>query len=117
MPARSPALDECIEMFGSPDALTYEEGCHWLKGRLHDRVDELLELMLGEADPGMRSRLVELVGESAKPKVIPFLESELKSPHGGVRSFAYSSALYFGSPEAARIAQRFGEENPGDDFL
>lgn len=117
MPVKSPAFDECIEMLRSPDSLTYDEGYHWLKGYLDDHIDELLVLMLGEADPGMRSRLVELAGESRNPKVIPFLQSELQSPYTEVRSFAYSSLLYFETPEAARIARRFSDENPDEDFL
>ena len=117
MPANSPGFDECIEMLKSPDSSTYEEAYHWLKGYLDDRVDDLVESMLEEADPDMRSRLVELVGDSGNPKVIPYLESELQSPYAVVRSFAYSSLLYFGNPEAARIAQVFSEDNPDEDFL
>lgn len=117
MTRRFPGFDACIEMLRSPDSLTYEEGYHWLKGRLDDHLDELVESMLGETDPGMRSRLVELAGESGNPKLIPLLESELRSPYAEVRSFAYSSLLYFGNPEATKIAQVFSEQNPDEDFL
>jgi HEAT repeat protein len=73
--------------------------------------------MIRESDPIVRSRLVELVGNSKNPKVIPFLVDELKNPNSEVRSWAYSSLLYFENPEAMRIAEKFKEANPNEDFL
>lgn len=104
-------------MLRSPDSATYEEGYHWLQGRLEDHLNDLVELMLEENDPNVRSRFVELVGNSKNPKVIPLLETELKSSYSEVRSWAYSSLLYFENPEAARIAEIFRKENPDEEFL
>ena len=115
--AESPAFDECIDMLGSTDSLTYEEGYHWLLGYLNDHLDELIEQMLEESDPDRRSRFVELLGHSGNPKVIPILESELKSSHAEVRSWAYSSLLHLEQSGAARIAEKFRKENPDEEFL
>ena len=117
MQTKSPEFDECIEMLRSSDSLTYEDGYHWLQGYLDEYVDELVQLMLRETNPNLKSKFVELVGNSKNPQVIPFLEAELKSPYSEVRSWAYSSLLYFENPEAMRIAENFRGENPNEDFL
>jgi hypothetical protein len=108
----SQEFDECIEMLRSSDSLTYEDGYHWLQGYLDKYIDELVQLMFRETDPSMRSKFVELVGNSKNPKVIPFLEAELKSHHSEV-----SSLLYFENLEAMKIAECFRKENPNEDFL
>jgi hypothetical protein len=113
----SPGFDECIEMIRSSDPLTYEDGYHWLQGYLIDYIDELIQLMLRETDPNMRSKFVELVGNSKNPRVIPVLEAELKSPHSEVRSWAYSSLSYFENSAATRFAENFRREHPNEDFL
>jgi len=113
----SPEFDECIEMLRSSESLTYEEGYHWLRGYLGDHLDELVQLMAKETDPNIRSKFVELIGDSKNPQVIPFLEAELKNPHSEVRSWAYSSLRYFDNPEAIRIAENFRKEYPNEDFL
>ena len=112
-----PEFNECIEMLRSSDSMTYEDGYHWLQGYLNTYIDELIQLMLHEENPDMKSKFVELVGGSKNSKVIPFLEAELKSPHGEVRSWAYSSLSYFENPEAEKIAEKFKNENPNEDFL
>jgi hypothetical protein len=112
-----PEFNECVEMLRSADSIIYEEGYHWLKGYLCDHIDELMQLMLDEADPEMRSKFVELVGNSKDPKVIRLLEAELQNPHSQVRSWAYSSLRYFENPEAERLAEEFRKEHPNEDFL
>ena len=113
----TPEFEECIDMLSNSDPLIYEDGYHWLQAYLDDYVDEIVQLMLGETDPNLRSRFVELVGNSKNPQVLPVLEAELTSPHSEVRSWAYSSLLYFENPEAIRIAENFREENPNEEFL
>lgn len=113
----SPGFDKCVEMIRSSDPSTYEDGYQWLQGCLNDYIDELAQLMLRETDPNMRSKFVELVGNSKNPRVIPLLEAELKSPHSEVRGWAYSSLCYFENSEAKRIAENFRIEHPNEDFL
>ena len=115
--AESPTVDECIRMLRSTDSLTYEEGYHWLPGYLNDHLEELIEHMQEDPDPEKRSRFVELLGNSGNPKVIPVLESELKSSHAEIRSWTCSSLLYFEHPDAERIAAKFRKENPDEEFL
>ena len=59
-----PEFHDCVEMLRSRDAMTYEDGYHWLQGYLLDHIDDLLELMATATDPTDRSRFVELVGDS-----------------------------------------------------
>jgi hypothetical protein len=113
----TPEFGKCIDMLRSSDPMTYEDGYHWLQGYLDDYIDEIVQLMLGEIDPNLRSKFVELVGNSKNPQVIPFLEAELKSHYSEVRSWAYSSLLYFENTEAIRITENFREENPNEDFM
>ena len=112
-----PEFNECIEMLRSANPMTYEDGYHWLQGYLDKYIDELIQLMLNEEKSEMRGKFVELVGNSKNPKVIPFLEAELRNPHREVRSWAYSSLRYFENPQAEKLAEKFKEENPNEEFL
>jgi HEAT repeat protein len=113
----SPPFEQCIEMLRSKDSLTYEDGYQWLQGYLESRLSDIIALMKKETDADVRSKLVELIGNSKSPKVIPYLEQELKSEFMEVRSWAYSSLLYFDDPNAQRIAEAFKIESPKEDFL
>ena len=104
-------------MLRSADHMTYEDGYHWLQGYLDKYFDELIQLMLNEENPDMRGKFVELVGDSKNPKALPFLEAELKNPHREVRSWAYNSLCYFENSEAEKLAAKFKEENPNEEFL
>lgn len=97
--------------------MTYEKGYHWLQGNLKDFFDELLKLMLDEEDLKMRSKFVELVGDSQHPDAIPYLEKELLHYHYEVRSWAYNSLVYFEDPKAFSIAEAFKENHPEEEFL
>jgi HEAT repeat protein len=110
-------FEECIRMLRSDDSLTYEEGYFGLQGHLNDYVDDLVQLMLDEADPMMRGRFVELLGNSQNERVIPHLEGELRHEDSEVRSWAYSSLLYFENEQARSIAERFKREHPDEEFL
>lgn len=110
-------FNECIEMLRSNDPIIYEDGYHWLQGNLHKHIEELIQLMLNEKNPDMKSKFVELLGNSKNPIVIPYLEVELKNPHVDVRSWAYSSLRYFENPEAEKLADIFKDKNPDETFL
>ncbi len=112
-----PEFNECIEMLRSTDPMTYEDGYHWLQGYLDKYIDELIQLVLNEENPDMRAKFVELVGNSKIPKVIPLLEAELKNTHREVRSWAYNSLCYFENSQAEKLAEKFKEENPDEEFL
>jgi HEAT repeat protein len=97
--------------------MTYEEGYAWLQNYLDDHLDEIVDLMENEADPEMRSRLVEIVGDSKNPRIIPKLQEELKNPNRKVRMWAYNSLAYLGDSTASAIAAEFEKDNPDEDFL
>jgi HEAT repeats len=104
-------------MLRSRDAMTYEDGYQWLQGYLHDHLDEILRLMETEPDPINRSRLVELVGDSKNPRIIPNLQEELKHPNREVRMWAFNSLTHFEDSTATAIAAEFQRDNPDEDFL
>ncbi len=110
-------FNECIKMLRSNDQMIYEDGYHWLQGDLDKYIEELIQLMLNEENPDMKSKFVELLGNSQNPIVIPYLEAELKNPHEDVRSWAYSSLRYFENSEAENLADKFKEKNPDETFL
>lgn len=103
-------------MLRSKDPMTYEDGYHWLQGHLIDHFDALLDLMQSESEPRMRSKFVELIGDSQLPKAIPFLENELQHTDREVRVWAYNSLMYFENTKAVAIAEEFKKQNPHEDF-
>lgn len=104
-------------MLRSRDAMTYEDGYHWLQGYLESHTDDILRLLAEEHDPIDRSRFVELVGDSKLPRVIPILQEELRHPHREVRMWAFNSLTHFENSDAEAIAADFQEKNPDEDFL
>ncbi|WP_339735973.1 HEAT repeat domain-containing protein [uncultured Gimesia sp.] len=106
-----------VQQLRSGDSLTYEEGYHSIKGRVGEVITELLALAQAETEEQMRSRLVELIGESIEPEAIEFLKHELDSPFYEVRSWAYSSLCYSESQTANEIAANFKDKNPDEAFL
>ena len=112
-----PEFNKCIVMLRSDDSMTYEEVYHWLQGHIKEHLDELIRLMLAEDDPKMRSKFVELVGDSQDITVIPYIEKELQHHNREVRAWAYNSLMYFEEISAIAIAKKFKENNPEEDFL
>lgn len=97
--------------------MTYEDGYGWLQGYLDSHFEHLVTLMQKESDFDMRARFVELLGDSKRKEAIPILEQELESPSREVRSWAYSSLLYFEDSVAVDIAESFKNGNSKEDFL
>ena len=112
-----PEFNKCIVMLRSDDSMTYEEVYHWLQGHIKEHLDELIRLMLAEDDPKMRSKFVELVGDSQDITVIPYIEKELQHYNREVRAWAYNSLMNFEEISAIAIAKKFKENNPEEDFL
>ncbi|WP_221031930.1 HEAT repeat domain-containing protein [Actomonas aquatica] len=113
----TPTFEECVGMLRSKDPMTYEDGYQWLQGFLSTHFKDIVVLMQKEQDEDIRSKFVELVGDSKRSEAIPILEAELKSDLMAVRSWAYSSLLYFEDPVAEKIAEEFRAQNPNEDFL
>ena len=109
-------FDEAIDMLRSADSMTYEDAYHWFLGNVDDHLEKLVSLMKAEADPGMRGKFIELLGDSSSKKVIPILEAELKSSNRDVRFWAHSQLEYSEHPEANEIAKKYREEHPDEDW-
>lgn len=110
-------FEKFVQQLRSDDSLTYEEGYHSIKGRVDEVLAQLISLAQAELEEQMRSRLVELIGESIEPEAIAFLKEELASPFYEVRSWAYSSLRYSESSLANAIAADFKDKNPDETFL
>lgn len=109
-------FQEAIEMFRSKDSMTYEEGYHWLLGDVDNHFEKLVSLMQSESEPGMRGKLIELLGESTNKNVVPILAAELTSPIRDVRFWAHSQLENSGFTEANEIAKKYKEQNPNEDW-
>lgn len=110
-------FEKFVQQLRSDDSLTYEEGYHSIKGHVGEVLAQLISLAQAETEEQMRSRLVELIGESVEPEAIAFLSDELASPFYEVRLWAYSSLCYSESHIANEIAADFKDKNPDEEFL
>jgi hypothetical protein len=110
-------FNEIVTLLRSDDPMNYEDGYHSLTGRVDEVLEQLIELEQNEKDEEMRSKFLELIGESVNPKAIELLETELKSPLYEVRMWAYSSLCYSESKEANLLAEQFKRENSNEEFL
>lgn len=110
-------FEKYIQQLRSEDSLTYEEGYHSIKGHVDEVLSDLLALARAEPEEEMRSRLVELIGESVEPEAIAFLKEELASPFYEVRLWAYNSLCHSESPEANVLAADYKDKNPDEEFL
>ena len=106
-----------IEWLRSDDSPIYEDGFNSITGHVDDVLPELIELALNETDAIMRSKFVELIGESTVPIAIEFLIQELASEHIEIRSWAYSSLANSEDKSANAIAEKFAAEHPDEEYL
>ena len=110
-------FEEFIEKLRSDDSETYEEGYHSITTRVDEALDWLIDLEEKETSGQMKSRLVELIGESTQPQAVNLLKKRLKFPLKEVRMFAYSSLCYAESSECNKLAKEFRRNNPNEEFL
>jgi hypothetical protein len=104
-----------IECLRSPDSLLYDEGYHTLQGEfLRKYLDAVIELWKKETDPVLRGRLIELLGDSGEPRVVPLLESELASKEDEVRFWALHALDGVGTPDAQAMAESHRTRHPED---
>jgi HEAT repeat protein len=106
-----------VECLRSPDSLLYDEGYNLLQGNfLRRHLDALIELMAKEADPVIRGRFIELLGDSGEPRVIPLLESELGSGDDEIRRWALHALDCVATPVAKALALSYRTLHPEDDW-
>ena len=110
-------FNQCIDMIRSQDSMTYEEGYHWLQGYIKVYLNDLLSLLKVESDPIIRSKLVELIGDSEDPAIIPILTEELNSEYYEVRLWAYNSLSSFEDSLVVNILSEFRIKKPNEEFL
>lgn len=97
--------------------MTYEDGYQWIQNYLSSHFDQIVDLMLEEENPDIRSKLVELIGDADKREGIEYLKRELESSHLKVREWAHASLKHSELKEANRIAEEFEQANPNEAFL
>jgi len=102
----------------SRDALTFEDGFHWLLGhdegrsRLHGRALELIPLLRAQPDGYTRGEMIELLGYTASREAIPVLVEELQHSDPRVREWAVLSLEELPFPEARELADRYKRDHP-----
>ena len=97
----------------SRDALTFEDGFHWLISRdLRPHVGDFVALLSIHTDTYTRGKLIELLGHTASLEAIPVLVQELAHPNSRIREWAVLSLeeLPFGEPR--QLADRYKREHP-----
>ncbi|MGC4071721.1 MAG: HEAT repeat domain-containing protein [Nibricoccus sp.] len=99
----------------STDSLTYEESYHTLQGDfLSKHLDEVIDVLKKEADPEIRGRLVELVGDSKEERVVPILKAELDHATVEIRRWALHALGCVDSPSAREISRLHIQQHPED---
>ena len=110
-------FNQLIEKLRSDNPETYENSYGELQNYTATHFNELIELMKVETDPSMRSKFIELIGDSNKKESIQVLAEELKSKHRIVRSWAWNYLNnHLEYEQAKKVAQVYKQENPNEDF-
>ncbi|HWH72532.1 MAG TPA: HEAT repeat domain-containing protein, partial [Candidatus Sulfotelmatobacter sp.] len=108
-------LHHAIDCLRSSDSLLYDEGYHMLQGeflKLH--LDTVIALCKKESNPVIRGRLIELLGDSGEPRVIPIIAEELVSKEDEVRRWALRALDCLATPDAQAIAALHRSSHPED---
>ena len=111
-----PGFKKCIEMLKSPDAWTYEDGYHWLEPRANEFLDQLIEMMTAANNSDFRAKLIELIGDSKNPRIIPYLQAELSHSDIEVRRWAFNGLKNLRDAQADIYVQDYRVKHPEDEF-
>ncbi len=104
-------------MLRSDDALTYEEGYHWLQGdNLRHHITAIVDLPHEQQDPEMRAKFVELLGDADLVEYIPVLVAELPHENREVHLWAYNQPSLSAHAKANAQAQAYRRSHPDEDF-
>ena len=109
MSETSPSFQECIEWLRSEDALTFEDGYHALLPQVRQYRDALVRLLQAEPQPSMRTRFVELLGETEDPSLVDVLRAELEAEEPEVVPWVLTALERIGHQ---RIADEYRRTHP-----
>jgi|GEM_PF-2634883 len=103
-------FDECLRKLRSRHPDIYEDGFGMItdfyggENRVPQYTDRIIELIRQEKDAVFKGRLIELLGYSHDPKVIPVLLAESDDPQ--YQSVVINALTELGGPEAAALADK-----------
>lgn len=83
-----PGFERCLEMMRSKDAMTQEDGFCFLAPHASEYLEELIAALRAEKDRGLRSWLLELIGEAKSVRTFPILVEYLYSSDNALRRWA-----------------------------
>jgi hypothetical protein len=106
----SPDFQQCIEWLRSNDSLTFEAGYHALLPRAREFRDELVRLLQVEAEPRMRARFLELLGDTEDASLVEVFRGELVAGEPEVVRWALTGLERIGHPEIAGEYRRLHPE-------
>ena len=97
--------------------MTYEDGYHLLQDHnLIQYAPQIVKLLQSEADPDMRAKFVELVGDADLAENIPHLMHELSHADRTVRFWAYNQLSQSQHDSARARAEEYRQSHPAEDF-
>jgi hypothetical protein len=83
-----PGFENCLKMMRSKNAMVQEDGFHFLAPHASGYLDELIAALQTEEDRGLRSWLLELIGEAKALEAFPVLVKYLYSSDDMLRRWA-----------------------------
>ncbi|QRP47512.1 HEAT repeat domain-containing protein [Amycolatopsis sp. FDAARGOS 1241] len=107
------SFDATMRMMRRNNPQTQEAGFRLLLARAGDHIDALLGEFATEQDPGLRCRLLELIGAAESPKALPDLLAQLDSPDEALRRWAARGLSGLGTREARTALWRARANSSG----
>ena len=98
-----PRFAQCIERLHSHDALTMEDGFHWLLPRVSELLAELFAAFEDEGNVAIRHWLLELIGEAKSSTALSLLAASLRSPDESLRAWAIHGLHALDRAEARQL--------------
>lgn len=84
------SFKECMKLMRASDAMTQEDGFHWLLPRAHEHVEELIREFENEKNIGLRCWLLELLGEAKSDLALPVFQECINDNDEMLRGWAIS---------------------------
>jgi HEAT repeat protein len=107
-------LDVLIHEVRSLDPLVYEGAYLRLLPHARGLAARLVQELASSLDPLTRGKLIELLGESRDPAVVPCLVQELVHQDQNVRQWAVTALVRIGTPESLSAAEGYRSSHPAE---
>lgn len=103
-----PEFHRCLKMMRSSNGSVSEEGFGWLEDCAAAYVPQLIAAFWDEDNAGIRSWLMELIGDAKSPAALPFLLERLNEENESIRHWAICGLRKLGTKESRTALWRAG---------